>query len=514
MKISLRYWIVPVGDHLTLSQFMANLREQGYLTLGSTGAKVEEPTSNLKFYYAALIIVLLAVLIPIWIVDYPGMEDHPGHLARWYILAHYHDSPFWQKQYYLDFTPLPNLAVDAIVVPLAKVLPIILCSKLLLSLLAVIYLLGCSEVGRALTGKPNWLALVAAFTFYNIDLLWGQMSCVLGMGVFLFAFAYWLRVRNAMTPLRFCACSLLGIAAYFAHLSSVTFLYAACLTVGLLDFSRDRSFPRLTVKLGWLVFPVMIMAAFMKGSGSVGSIKMGFGIMKLVNLLAPVHSYSIAADAVSIIILLICMLVVLKRCRIHSGMLAGFVLLCLSLICPHNLFTGDGVDLRFVVPGYLLLVLSIEPMLDRGRKAAIAIAIVVMMFHTGDIAAHWLTTDQDAKQVLAMGKDLPAKSSVYVFPAEINYSKLNYLLAEDASLWAISNEAHVTSVWAVPGQHILASRKLPCEDPDLARCLLNYDYVFTVESPGSFASVLHEMAEPVSTWGNATLWRVTLPKKH
>jgi len=463
-------------------------------------------------YYVALAIVLTAILIPIWIVDYPGMVDYPNHLARCYILAHYHDNPFWQQLYYLDYTPLPNLAMDAIVAPLAKLLPILLCGKLFLSLSAVLFVVGCSAVGRVVTGRPNWLALVAAFTFYNSELFWGFLNCVFGMGVFLCVFAYWMRVRNAMTPLRFCICGLLSIVAFLAHLSSVSFLYAACFTVALLEFIRDRKFSRLLVKLAWLIFPVLLMAAFMKGSGHIGHASFEFGIMKLVNLLAPVNSYSIAVDAAVIAVLLICLLVILKRCRIHSVAAAGLVLLALSLVCPPEVLTASGVDARFVVPGYLLLVLSIEPFWDRWRKAAIATAIGAMMLHTASIAAHWRAIDHASKQVLAMGEVMPAKASVYVLQLTSHkWTKSNKVLIHDVQLWAVTHEADVSILWALHGQQPLVFRTLPCAGPDWARCFSTYDYVFTYEPTEPMLKILHGMAAPASSWDKATLWRMSSP---
>src|ERR1035441_5642758 len=127
---------------------------------GNDGEVPRNSTQELKAYYAALLVVLLMVLAPIWIVKYPGMVDYPNHLVRCYILAHYHDNPLWQQRYLLDLSPLPNLAIDLIVTPLLRILPLIVAGKVFLSLAAALYVLGCSEVGRTVIGKLNWLALV------------------------------------------------------------------------------------------------------------------------------------------------------------------------------------------------------------------------------------------------------------------------------------------------------------------------------------------------------------------
>ena len=44
-------------------------------------AKAQE----LNIYYASLFMVLAVILVPLWLVTYPGMVDYPNHLARCYI---------------------------------------------------------------------------------------------------------------------------------------------------------------------------------------------------------------------------------------------------------------------------------------------------------------------------------------------------------------------------------------------------------------------------------------------
>src|ERR1035437_7817826 len=90
---------------------------------GNDGGSQRNSTQELKANYAALLIVFCMILIPIWIVKYPGMMDYPNHLARCYVLAHYHDNPVWQQRYELDHSPLPNLAIDLVVVPLLQLFP-------------------------------------------------------------------------------------------------------------------------------------------------------------------------------------------------------------------------------------------------------------------------------------------------------------------------------------------------------------------------------------------------------
>jgi hypothetical protein len=475
------------------------------------GNQVKAPrnsTQELKAYYAALLVVLLMILAPIWIVKYPGMVDYPNHLVRCYILAHYQDNPLWQQRYLLDHSPLPNLAIDLIVTPLLRILPLMVAGKVFLSLAAALYVLGCSAVGRAVIGKPNWLALVCAFTFYNSQLLFGFVNYVFGIGVFLCAFAFWLRIRNAMTPLRFFLCCLLSMAAYFAHLSSVVILGAACCTIALLDFVRDRKIRGLIVKLAWLACPVFLMVGFMKGSGHVGTIDWGSPTEKLIALLAPVRSYSVALDVGLIFVLLLCALAMLRGSKIHGTAIAALVLFALFLFTPKALYTVSAADARYVIPAYMLLILSIEPRWGRWRKAALAVALAAMAIRTVSITADWLTISRRSEQVLAMGQILPEGARIYAFKPALNASKLDRGSSTVIEFWTVSHDAELSNLFAFRGAQPLVFRQPPCNDSERIKCLASYDYVWTYDPPASLQQVLLRFATPASTWEKVTLWRV------
>jgi hypothetical protein len=481
------------------------------------GNQVKAPrnsTQELKAYYAALLVVLLMILAPIWIVKYPGMVDYPNHLVRCYILAHYQDNPLWQQRYLLDHSPLPNLAIDLIVTPLLRILPLMVAGKVFLSLAAALYVLGCSAVGRAVIGKPNWLALVCAFTFYNSQLLFGFVNYVFGIGVFLCAFAFWLRIRNAMTPLRFFLCCLLSMAAYFAHLSSVVILGAACCTIALLDFVRDRKIRGLIVKLAWLACPVFLMVGFMKGSGHVGTIDWGSPTEKLIALLAPVRSYSVALDVGLIFVLLLCALAMLRGSKIHGTAIAALVLFALFLFTPKALYTVSAADARYVIPAYMLLILSIEPRWGRWRKAALAVALAAMAIRTVSITADWLTISRRSEQVLAMGQSLPGGARIYaVQPRNTISAKLDRGFIHVIEFWTVTRGAEISTLFALPGQQPLVFRQPPCgvpgsDNPQWEKCLAGYDFVWAYDPPASVRQDILHIATPAAAWEKVTLWRV------
>ncbi len=467
-----------------------------------------------RIYSVALLAVLAAILIPIWMVDYPGMVDYPNHLTRCYIIAHYYENPVWQQRYFLVYDPIPNLAIDLVVVPLLHFFPLLVCGKLFLSLAATLYVVGCSAVGRAATGKPNWLALVCAFTFYNSQLLFGFVNFVFGIGVFLCAFAFWLRVRSAMTPLRFFLCCMFSVAAFFSHLSSAAFLGIACVTVALLDLYRERQVIRFFVNLVWLFTPLLLMAGYLGTSGQVGGIEWSTPMRKLLLLLAPIRTYSVAFDLGLILVLFLCALTLRRDTSIHRTALVSLVFFALFLITPKNIYTTSGADARYVVPGYLLLILSVELRGGRLRKMVLAVALTAMAARTVSITANWLAISQRGKQALAMGDVLPQGARIYVMAPTAQtdvVEKQDRGFIHLIQFWTISHNADLSSLFALPGQQPLVFRETPCDGPNWAACLSRYDYVWTNDPPPSIRQTLLDIAKPASVWESLTLWRVTAP---
>jgi hypothetical protein len=460
-------------------------------------------------YYALLFLVLLVILAPIWIVKYPGMVDYPNHLVRCYMLAHYHDNPIWQQRFVVVHDPIPNLGIELVVMPLTRLLPLMVCGKVFLSLAAALYVLGCSAVGRYVTGKPNWLALIAAFTFYNQTLFMGFASYVLGIGFFLCAFAFWLRVRDRMTPFHFFLCCLLSIAAFLVHLTSITLLAVACFTVAFLDFLRNRKLPGFIVKVAWLACPLLLMVFFMKSSGRVGHLAWTSPIGKLHGLFQMFSSYRPMLNLIIGVVLLACALVILMRSKIHLTAVAGLVFLLLFFITPMEILTASYVDKRYIVPGFLLLVLSIEPRWGRWQKAAVAVALAVMTIRMGAITADWLTISRRSEQVLAMGQVLPEGSRIYALvPDADDTPKFDRGFIHVIQFWTLSRNADISTLFAMSGQQPLVTRHPPCGGPEWAECFASYDFVWTKVPPPSIREILLGIATPAVTWEKVTLWRV------
>src|SRR5215467_592761 len=89
-------------------------------------------TSKNFGYWLSLCLVGAFLCLPVLSVTYAPLVDYPNHLARAYILYHYNETPAYQQAYYKLFEPIPNVAIDLIMVSLQRFVDILTGSKIFL----------------------------------------------------------------------------------------------------------------------------------------------------------------------------------------------------------------------------------------------------------------------------------------------------------------------------------------------------------------------------------------------
>jgi hypothetical protein len=242
---------------------------------------------------------------------------------------------------------------------------------------------------------------------------------------------------------------------------------------------------------------------------------------KLVHLLSPFRSYNLPLVAAVAVTLLLCFIVMLKGSTVHPTWVVGVVLFLLFIVSPNDLFTASNVAERYVIPGYLVLFLSIEPHWGRSQKVAIAIALLALTARIGNIAANWLSINRQCKQIIAMGELLPDRASVFVLPtwgAGSAKAGTHSVLPADRFLnmpqfWTLSRRADVSNLFALPGQHPLVFRQIACHGPyppesEWLGCLRSFDFVLTIDPAPAYRQTLARIGTPAATWEMVTLWRV------
>jgi len=483
---------------------------------------------DLKAYAAVFAAVIFLLCAPIWLVRHVPLMDYPNHLARMYILHHLNEAPEFATQYDISLNPIPNLAMDLVVPVLLSVVSLQTAGKIFLTLTVLVFCLGCHIFGRTLHGRATWLAPLCAFLSYNMMFLTGFVNYVFGVGMFLIAFAAWLRFHPHWTVWRFLLVTVLFFASYLAHLSAYSFLGFSCVVVCAADVLAARRIRLATiVSLVPLVPPVIAFKAFMSSGGTVGKIVWSTVLDKLKDFSVLFRTYDHLFDLLFAIALTTVVAIVLSRCKVvwkdARVFAAGCFLVFLYLAFPKTLFTSWGTDIRFLPPAALLIGLSGQLMLRRSvARTAFFLVCVILLVRMGAIYQAWNEMDPRIETQLRLIEKLEPGARVYPITLyEDPYSRgraVKRTLRHTIHYATIERHTYVPSLFAIASQQPLRfkvppkSRGIEVYEPPSGvkwdEVFANYDYVWGSNLTPNYFRFLNEKCELVAATADDQLFRI------
>lgn len=168
-----------------------------------------------------MIVYGLMVLITIWpalSIDILPLLDYPNHLARMHILTHWQNDPVLQGTWQIEWRPVPNLAMDLLVPPMATVFGVELASRLFFILAQLMPVAGVLAVQKAVRGRVGYLGLGAFVMAWSLPLAWGFLNFSFSVGLALLLFALWIKAAPWDYWKRLAVFNLATLALYFSHM--------------------------------------------------------------------------------------------------------------------------------------------------------------------------------------------------------------------------------------------------------------------------------------------------------
>ncbi len=220
---------------------------------------VEDATDEATVLAVAFLALFAATIAPILLLKYAPLDDFPNHLARDFIIASGGTNPILAKFYAVQWKLVPNLGMDLIVPWLAKVVGIYVAGKVFLVLILTLILAGVHAVHRAAFGRFSVGPLLAFLFVYNRMFQLGLTNYFLGVGLALWATAFWIALAQAPI-IRRAATSLAFVAAlYLCHLEALGLYGLAALSF---EIQRIVSCPVRDIRF-WRAEAVAFAAPFL-----------------------------------------------------------------------------------------------------------------------------------------------------------------------------------------------------------------------------------------------------------
>jgi hypothetical protein len=363
---------------------------------------------------AGFIVLSLAATAPIALCAWPPILDYPNHLARMHILASAPLTGDLARHYVIAWSPIPDLASDAIVPLLARLMPVEIAMRVFLATTLILMAGGAGVLHRIAFGRWSLWPLTAFLLLYNRMLLWGFINYLAGLALVLWALAAWIGLERRPWPARIAIGMIMATAIYLAHLAAFG-CYA--LAIGALAITPSRREGGSTIErgIGCLAGRGLFAAAtlappailFLMSPTSSAPAKLAYGnpLRKFDLPVSIFDNYNRAFDGMTFAVVLIAVVIGLigGAIRLHprlrwcvAALLAAFVVL------PSRFLTASGIDHRLPIAIAFVFVASSDlTMASVTREKWVGLALLgLFVARMAVVTGFWLKADRQYAALL------------------------------------------------------------------------------------------------------------------
>ena len=372
-----------------------------------------QPTSarDRTLLLCAFVALIVASLIPIWLIPRQPLPDQAVHLAAASVLHSLHDPAFDFARYYdLSLGLNPYWGYYGPMYLLSFLFKVETANRVVLSLYAASLPIGTALLARRFDRSP-WLGLFAFPIVWNYNFGIGFISFSIALGLLPFALASFDWFCERPTVIRGFLAALLGTAMYFCHLLPWGMYLGAAGLIGLLH--RGRTFTRILSRLFvWSVSALVGIFVTLRGKGlHMGSMNQGITWKRYPTWQSIGELYQWTWDAWTghedealAISLFLCWLALKLTSRRQSITLHDLrpeacfaVALSAYLILPRSVLTPAywwGINLRFSCMAILFAGLCIQGSIEGRRRLLLIPLFLVALGFTADTTWHWHVADR------------------------------------------------------------------------------------------------------------------------
>jgi hypothetical protein len=422
---------------------------------------------------AAFLVCLIVALVPLWFVDYPPLQDYPFHIARMYILEHWHASQHLQNWYEIRSFVLPNVGMDLLVLALSKALPTGLAGQTFVALTFALTLGGTLFLYRIIHQEFAFWPLIASLFLFNKVLFMGFLNYLFGVAVLLWAIGLWIYASSFSPWVRVLVGTLLSTALFFCHIVALV-LFAVVVAglelqraMGTFSVSKATASRNLIVGASIFVVPfVLFLMSPTSGEAEGESVRNLFMLdfwykSVLVKNTWITQEYPLLDASLIVFALLATFFVVFKgKLKIHTSMyLALALLLLVYLLSPPGALSGAFLAMRIPVAILYVLIASTQILfVSRAwHNAFLSLVFIALLVNSSVVSFVWAKSSKILSQFTAAFSLLPDNSVLFVANAT---PKLGHDLWIDravpirhvASLAVLNGKTVVPATWSHPSQ--------------------------------------------------------------
>jgi hypothetical protein len=413
--------------------------------------------------------LLMVASIPVLTQPLPPLEDYINHLARMHVIASIGSDPALARFYEIQWQIVPNLMMDVIVPPLARVMNIYTAGQTFMVATFALILSGTLALNRALFGRWSLLPLIAAPLLYNYVFLVGVMNYMFGIGLTLWGTAAWVYLRDRAWPLRLAVSTAFVVVIFFCHLFSLGVYGLALLAIEIPRLVANRKQPLGVRLLDFvatglpfvLVLPLLLTSPTWQLSGENYWEPLG----KLTGLMYTIEVYSDAV-AFALIAALAVAAIWAVRHRLLRFHPVGVMLLIVGgliyFMLPRVMFATYMADQRLPIALAFLVTacLNVDLSYRLARRGFLALVLILLVVRVIEVDANWAALSPTNLEFRDSVKRIKRGSTVLVAYADRTAGDdvRDLGLVHAPCLAMIERSALVTTAFTVEGKQVMQVR--------------------------------------------------------
>lgn len=396
------------------------------------------------FWIAGLI--ALCAILPVILVRFLPSNDYPFHMARIVILSQL-DNPIFDRFYDLGSFLLPNLAMDAVALLLAQVIPPELAARAFVALTLLVMLIGPILLHRAAHGRFSPWPLLAIAFLHNGIFAFGFFNYLFGAGLAFIAAAIWMVLKP--DALRLVVGFLCAIVLMYCHMEAfgIFAVIAGSLEIyGAMSRWRSARVWRILADLCCAAAPfILAIALFSFLSPTADVSGQGFGYSSWLGAKPWSFLFSLSSGILWLDVFTAVVLIGLGGWLVFTARLtiskplafAAIMLSAAFMILPGSLMGSHFVDSR-LGPALAMLFLVTFDLREnsdhRAGRAVIFAACALTLVRTAAFISVWSGDEKEITPVIQALSAIEPGATLFAATAE-PYPSLFTDTAERRAAW-------------------------------------------------------------------------------
>ena len=388
---------------------------------GGLGAREVGPAQGGWGERALFALVVLAQLVPVWLVGTFVTQDGPAHVASAAVLRELLDGGGGGAGRYFELAPgvVPNWAGHAILVGLSYVVTPLLGEKILVSVCVLLLPIAARYALTGVRPGAGWVAWLVLPLVHARPMQMGFYSFSIGLGLLLVLVGSWLRHRERPTWGSALALGVLAVATFVSHLfcAAVGLGFIVVMSIAL---GMGRGAWKAWLALAPAAALTVAAAVGQAGQGGPATVTLARALRDLVALDVLVsHGPAEAYWAAGVAVLLAIAAVVACRGRggveRSDGWAAIAVGLAIACVLARDeramlLYVPDRLAIALVL--CLALWLSAQRYRPAAQRGLIAAAALLALVGTALQVRPRLELDGQAGRILALAHHVPRSATL------------------------------------------------------------------------------------------------------